>query len=291
MTEQDTLPCPGCHTPLPPEATGCQICMRPRTRQEIMRGYAKLRDDKARRRRRPFQILAAALFLAGGGWLFAEHGRALKALAASAGGAIVRWTDDMRNPSNYAARSAPEAPAAAATPPPAPGGPVAPESAMRSQLFPDDYATPPAPPAAAVPGQGPPAPAAPKPLAKNAWRVSGTIYDLATLEPVAGAKVVFLLDDKRPVETETDERGAYEADLVKGDGWTVSVSAPQRRRGQILDLDPSYLVRDADERRAVFDNISDGDLIPAPADWKRSSSRVTLDLFVIPNRWPSAPRH
>ncbi len=283
MTEKDALPCPGCHTPLAPEATGCQICMRPRTRQEIMRGYARLRDDKARRRRRPFQILAAVLVLAGGGWLIAMHGGALKGLAAAAGGAIGRWTDDMRDPSNYAMKKAPEEPAKA-PPPPAPGEPVAPESALRAQLFPDDYAA--APPAAGGSVEEPAAPAAPKPLAKNAWRVSGTIYDLATLEPVAGAKVVFLLDEKQPVETETDESGVYAADLVKGDGWTVSVRAPERRRGQILDLDPSYRVRDEDERRAVFDNISDGDLIPAPADWKRSSSRVTLDLFVIPNRWP-----
>lgn len=289
MNEKDALPCPGCHTPLPPEATGCQICMRPRTRQEIMRGYAKLRDDKARRRRRPYQILVALLVLAGGGWLFAEHGDALKGLAASAGAALGRWADDMRNPSNYAMKQAPAEPAKT-EPPPAPGGPVAPESALRSQLFPDDHAPTPAPSPAGAPGGAPPAPAAPKPLAKNAWRVSGTIYDLATLEPVAGAKVVFLRDEKQPVEAATDESGAYEADIVKGDGWTVSVQAPERRRGQILDLDPSYRVRDADERRAVFDNISDGDLIPAPADWKRSSSRVTLDLFVIPNRWPHAPR-
>ena len=46
MSETNTLPCPGCHTPLSPEDTGCQVCMRQRTRQEIMRGYAKLREER-----------------------------------------------------------------------------------------------------------------------------------------------------------------------------------------------------------------------------------------------------
>lgn len=286
MTERDTLPCPGCHTPLPPEATGCQICMRPRTRQEIMRGYAKLRDDKARKRRRPFQIAAAVLVLAGGGWLIKEHGSALKAPLSSGASAVGHWADDMRNPSNYASRKDPEPPATAE--PSEPGGPVAPQSALRSQLFPDDYA-----PAAASeggPGKAPAEkPAAPKPLMKNAWRVTGTVYDLATLEPIAGAKIVFLREEKEPVEETTDESGTYAADLVKGDGWTVALQAPDRRRGQILDLDPSYRVRDDDERRAVFDNVSVGDLAPAPVGWSGSTAKTRLDLFAVPHHWTHRP--
>jgi hypothetical protein len=290
MTEIDTLPCPGCHTPLPPEATGCQICMRPRTRQEIMRGYAKLREDKARKRRRPFQILAALLALGGGGWLLTTHGARLKAAASSAGGAVVRWADDLRNPSHYAMRSTPK-PEPKPEPPAAPGDPVAPERAMRSQLFPEDVAPAQPTPPADAPAKPAPRPSGPRPLAKNAWRVSGAVYDLATLEPVPGAEVTFLRDEKEPQATRTDERGAYEIDLVKGSGWTVSVISPDRRRGQILDIDPSYRVRDADERRAALNNVTDGDLIPAPVGWKASSSKVRLDLFAVPYRWtgPSSP--
>lgn len=283
MTEKDTLPCPGCHTPLPPEATGCQICMRSRTRQEIVRGYSKLREEKARKRRRPFQMLAAVLALAGGGWLLSEHGATLRTLASSAGEAIGAVIDDMRDPSNYAKSKAPEEPAPAA-PRPKPGEPVAPEAALRAQLFPDDHA--PAPVSAEGSGEAPAASAASRPLAADAWRVSGTVYSIATLEPVAEARVVFLLDGKEPREKTTDVRGRFTTDLVKAAGWTVNVQAPDHRDGQVLDLDPSYRVRDADERRAVFNHISDGDLIPAPIEWKLSNSRVTLDLFVIPNHWP-----
>ncbi|MDP3541852.1 MAG: carboxypeptidase-like regulatory domain-containing protein [Elusimicrobiota bacterium] len=286
MTEKDSLPCPGCHTALPPEATGCQICMRPRTRQEIMRGYAKLRDDKARKRRRPFQILAALLLLGGAGWLVKERGSELKAPLSSGAAAVGRWADDMRNPSNYASRKEPE-PAPKAEPS-EPGGPVAPESALRSQLFPDDYAR--SAPSEGGPGGAPAGkPAAQKPLKKNAWRVSGTVYDLATLEPVAGAKVVFLRDEKELVEETTDDAGAYAADLSNGGGWTVALQAPNRRRGQILDLDPSYRVRDDDERRAVYDNVSVGDLAPAPVEWSASTVKTRLDLFAVPHHWTRRP--
>jgi hypothetical protein len=64
MPEQ-FLPCPACDTPLPPEATSCHICLRARPKQEIVRGYAKLRDAKGRRKRLPFLILAG-IVLAGG---------------------------------------------------------------------------------------------------------------------------------------------------------------------------------------------------------------------------------
>ncbi|MCR4294385.1 MAG: hypothetical protein NUW21_02535, partial [Elusimicrobia bacterium] len=60
-------------------------------------------------------------------------------------------------------------------------------------------------------------------------------------------------------------------------------------RGQILDLDPSYRVRDDDERRAVFDNVSDGDLIPVHVEWNRSSAKARLDLFAVPRHWPHRP--
>ena len=284
MADQDSLPCPGCHTLLPPEATGCQICMRPRTRQEIMRGYAKIRAEKERKRRRPFLILAAVLVLGGGGKLFLTYGGALKAAAASAGGAIVRWSDDMRNPSNYAMKQAPAEPPKAAAPA-KPGDPVAPESAMRAQLFPDAAA--PEAPAAAAPAKAPAT--APKPLAAGEWRVTGTVLDLATLKPVPGAEISFERDGHEPRSATSGEDGAYEADLPKGEGWTVQMIASDHRRGQILDLDPSYRIRDADERRAVFANITDGDLIPAPVGWKRSRSKVVLDLFAVPHHWWAAP--
>lgn len=291
MPDADSLPCLGCHTLLPPEATNCQICLRPRTRQEIMRGYAKLRDDKTRKQRRPFQILAVLLVVGGGGKLAFDHRAGLRAAANSAKGAVVRWSDDLRNPAHYAPAMAGSA--ASPTDPP-----VAPEAALARSLNPSNSS---ASAPEAVPSSDPPsvslptpvkpaAPAKPKALVKNAWRVSGTVYDLATLEPVLGAQITFQRNEKEPETVMTDEKGRYEIDLVKGDGWTVKMTAPNRRRGQVLDLDPPYRLRDIDERRAAVEQISDGDLNPAPVDWKRADSRVRLDLVAVPPFWTDAPQ-
>ncbi|MEQ1920333.1 MAG: hypothetical protein ABL955_14175, partial [Elusimicrobiota bacterium] len=130
---------------------------------------------------------------------------------------------------------------------------------------------------------------APKPLVKNAWRVTGTVYGLSTLAPVAKALVAFNREGVPPVEATTDEQGAYEVDLDKRGGWSVSLKAPNHRRGQILDIDPPYRVRDADERRAAYEHLTDGDLIPVQVGWKRASTRVRLDLVAAPQYWSDAP--
>jgi len=286
--EKDSLPCPGCSTPLPPEATGCHICLRSRTKQEIVRGYTKLREEKARKRRRPFQILAAVLVIGAGGKVIATHHVKIFAAAGGLGDAISRRLDDMRDPKNYAPRAdAPSAvePTAA---PAAPGAPVAPEDALRTQLMP---ANPPAASPEPAPKRNSAAAreARTEPLAKNVWRVSGTVYDLATLDPVPGAKITFLRNDGEPVTATTDDRGEYEADIAKGDGWTVSLKSPKHRPGQVLDIDPPYRVRDADERRAAVNALTDGDMAAAPLNWGRGSSRVRLDLVAVPNDWNDGP--
>ncbi len=293
MPEFDSLPCPGCHTPLPPEATGCQVCMRARTKQEIVRGYAKLRDDKARRRRRPFQILAVLIALGALGKIYLVYGDKIRTVTGKVARAVGRRIDDMRDPKNYAGKPEdappPNSNPADAKPAAAPGAPVPPESALRNQLFPPDSPAP-SPQPAAVPTPPPASGSGPQPLDKNAWRVSGIVYDLATLDPISGAEITFLYKDRSPVTVKTDETGAYEADLPKGEGWNVNVKAPGHRRGGLLDIDPPYNVRDADERRATLEHITDGDLAPSQVGWKTSKSRVKLDLIAVPQRWSDPPQ-
>lgn len=283
MTEHETLPCSGCHSPLPLEATGCQICMRSRTRQEIMRGYALLRERQARQRSRPFKILGAVLAVAASAALLNAYAGRLR----SAAGAAARWADDFRNPASYASKKAEDVPAAPAAPAPPP---VAPEAALSSQLLDPEPAREPAPSAASAAAAPAARPAAAGPPAKGDWRVSGSVYDLAELRPVAGAEITFLRDGREPAKAGTGDDGTFEIDLAKGDGWTVEVQAPGYRPGQVLELDPPYRARDADERRAALELITDGDLAPAAVGWKRASSRVRLDLIVVPSRWPDDRR-
>lgn len=281
----DSLPCPGCHTPLPPEATGCQICMRARTKQEIVRGYSKLREEKDRKRKRPWKILAAVVLLGGAAKVYLDHGERIKAETSRAAAIVHNWVDGMRDPKNYSPvkSAAPDAPPA--------GPPVAPEDAQRAQLF-----SSPAPAAAPVPSATPtaaadPPPPGPKPLVKNAWRVTGTVFDLATLKPASYVKIEFAREGAETESVNTDDDGAYEIDLPKGEGWTVSARSPKHRRGQLVDLDPSYRARDADERRAALEQINDGDLTPAPVEWSRKQTKVRLDLVVVPQYWTAIPNN
>lgn len=296
----ESLPCPGCGTPLPPEATGCQICMRARTKHEIVRGYAQLRESKARRRRLPLMVVVFAL-VAGTAIKFGWDFRAV--IRTSAGAARTRaaaWYDRFTDPKNYAPRGAATAENVRANAPPSTPPPPAPASspAVRRDERPAT-APPPSPPSSGETAAS--SPAVKPPVAKNAWRVSGIVYDLSSLDPVPNSEITFFGDYRKPVTTITGADGAYEVDLSKSDGWTVGVNAPDRRadkmggivpgwrRGQVLDVDPPYRVRDSDERQAAVDAISDGDLAPAAVGWKRSASNVRLDLVVVPAPIPSKP--
>ena len=54
----------------------------------------------------------------------------------------------------------------------------------------------------------------------------------------------------------------------------------------MIDIDPPYRMHDDDERRVTLEHISDGDLAPAPVSWKRSATKVRLDLVAVPVSGP-----
>lgn len=245
------LPCPACHTPLPPEATGCHICLRPRSKQEIMRAYARLREEKARRRILPIKILVVALILGGAAKLSRDHQTEIKAAAATAREAVNRWSEEMTDAKRYAKRPA-DAPAAVSEP------------EVEVTMLP---------------------PAPKPPPAANVWRVSGLVYDLNTLQPIPNSEVRFFRERGSSLTTKTDKTGRYEVDLVRGAGWHVSVTAPDRRKGQVVDINPSYRERDPEARRAASMHLSDSDLGPSPVNWSRKRSQVTLNLVAVPHAW------
>ena len=246
----DHLPCPACHTPLAPEATGCHICLRARSKQEIMRAYAGLRKEKARRRILPFKIAGGALILGAVISLSWHRQEDIKTAAATARSTVGRWSEDLTDAKRYS-----DHPAAAAD-----EIPDSESSAAVSSLK--------------------------QPPAGNVWRVSGVVYDLATLLPVPDANVLFISDGGSSQHTMTDKAGRYEVDVLRGAGWAVSVKAANYRTGQIMDVDPPYRERDAEARRAAVEHLSDADLGPSPVEWSRKRSRVTLDLVAVPYSWP-----
>lgn len=120
---------------------------------------------------------------------------------------------------------------------------------------------------------------------KNAWRVSGTVYSIVTLKPEPGAVITFRRNPRESTTVTTDKNGAYEIDLPKKGVWTVSMEVGYFRRGQLLDADPSYLVRDAAERRFVVEHTTGDDLAPVQIDWKPTDTKVRLDLFAVSEGW------
>lgn len=283
----ETLPCAGCSTPLPPEATGCQICLRPRTKQEIVRGYAYLREEKARRKALPFKIAGAILVVAITVKVSWDNREGIKSAADAGKKYVSAKYEKFTDAKSYVPKQTPTEP-----PPvnPADLPPTDPRSAYAPPAQQKAYGGGPGEagrgaPAASAPKTGP-APAKLGPLAATDWRVSGQVYDLATLEPVAGVQVSFQRPDIAPVNVVSGEDGRYEADIAKGEGWTVRAASGEHRPGQVLDIEPPYRQRDADERRAALENLSDSDLSPAPVSWKRSRSKVRLDLVLVRHHWP-----
>lgn len=286
--EKGMLPCPGCHTPLPPDATGCQICLRSRTKQEIVRGYAYLRAEEARRKALPFKIAGAALVIAVTAFLSWDNRGKILELASRAKAWTAKKYERFLDANSYVDKKA--EPLLPVTVNPADLPRTDPRSPYNPKSRPSD-----APALEAFRGispKPPPAPAAkdaapePKgPPAKTDWRVSGSVYDLQTLKPVAEAEVKFLFHGEGPVIVTTDSEGRFEADLAKDDGWTVTLRSPRHKPGQIVDSEVPYRSRDADERRATQQNASDGDLSPAPLSFSRAKSRVRLDLVAVPENW------
>jgi hypothetical protein len=267
----DMLPCPGCRTLLPPEATGCQICLRSRTKQEIVRGYAALREEKSRRRKFPFQVAAAVLLAAAGVKLGWDRRDELRAAAAAAKAAAAETAKDLTTPTNLGAP------------------PAAPLQTAGEQLAAVRAAGTPASAPAAEAGAPASAPAPRKPAGpprKSHWRFAGSVYDLATLSPVPGAEITFLREGSEPVVARADDGGDYEADVEKAEGWQVSLRVPGYREGQVVDIDPPYRSRDEDERRKAVENLSDGDLAPAPVDGGKGGSKTALNLVAVPELWP-----
>ena len=125
LEAMETIPCPGCGTALNLSDTGCPICLRGRSKYEITRAYAKLREEKSRRRRLPFIVLGILLVAGGIGRLVYLQRARIAQASGSARARVARFVDEAGDPANYAAHppakeaSPAQDPAPAAASPPA----------------------------------------------------------------------------------------------------------------------------------------------------------------------------
>lgn len=277
----DTIPCPGCRTLLNLSDTGCPICLRGRSKYEITRGYARLREDKTRRRRRPFIVLGALTVVAAAGRVAYLQRESIAQAYGSGRVRAARFFDEAGDPAVYAPRR-PAEPAAI---------PQEPQSAD------------PPPRARAEPGRadaGPgradaPAAAAPKnipdlvvpPMSPGMWAAHGRVYDLETLRPAANVTIEFIHSAGGRHGGTSDAHGRYLIVLPRSNspGGYEAVCRDARYHEHVFhETDIPYAGLSSADRELLVDSARGGDARSTPlADIDGEESR-RLDLFLAPRR-------
>lgn len=282
----------------------CTHCRTPRDDMEIEEGRALVRDEELRLRRRPKRIaagVAAAVFL-GSVWLL--RGIWAPPLAGA-------WNDfraeveKTRQPGHWLkGRASSPLLGTAAVPAASQAGPSSSSSPLPDQVSISSFiyiqaSAPPPPTAPSTPAPSPPAlePVPPPPATAAApsttfpppgpgeVRVHGTVYDLATRQPVKGVNVRFESREKNGRwDAMTNAAGRYEVNLFKdaSDAFSVMIEAPGYRKGLLEDRDPPYRERSQQAREDLIAETIDSDLEPVPLRHRESARIVQLDLVLVP---------
>ena len=258
--------CPGCRTELGPNDTSCPICLRPRSRHEMMAALNVNRRADEARRKRPLHVALAVFLCAAGAFAFKQARRL---------GLGTRATPPP---------TAAPAPAAVSIQPPAPAAaPPEPENPQPTQ--------PPKPPVEAEqPLTAPPMDMAPapddEPSAGRDWSLDGTVFDLLSLRPAANAKLSFENRASGEVFTaKTDARGRYKISLPRlaDGGYWVSVNA-KGYDGQYLEQSsPPFASRTRAGREEAAYEATQSQILHVPVFLDKEVS-LEYDLALLPAR-------
>lgn len=285
----------------------CSHCRTPRDDMEMEEGRALVRNEELRQRQRPKRIAAgaAAAILLGSAWLLRGVWTAPLTRVWSEFQAEVEKT---RQPDHWLkGRSSSPLLAPVVIPAASPSAVPAPGTRLPSQVAVSSFihiqsSAPPAPHAPPAQPEPPPPPAPPlailppapaaappavtlHPPGPGEVRVHGTVYDLATRQPVKDANVRF--ESRRSDarwEAMTNAAGRYEVNLFKNtsDAITVMIEAPGYRKGLLEDRDPPYRERSQQAREDLIAETIDSDLEPVPLRHRESEQIVSLDLVLVP---------
>lgn len=291
--QPQTVPCPGCALPMGLDEEVCPHCRRPRDELEIERGKQDLADAALRERRRPYVLAArAAAGLALLGLFLARHliaGRA-RAVLSRGSAEIERY----RDPDYIAGRPPGTTKPAMAEEPPAPEPLPAP---VRTPAAPAQPAFRPAPAAPAPPPAAPTKPAAPArrkagpapvpvPPGNVSWVFYGVVYDMATADAVAGAKVRVRRDGESwGVTALSDQNGVYRVYVPRNFGeevFLVEATAPGYRAGQVEDREPPWRESPEKERLEAMSELTGHDLDPIPRRPKEGDGLLGVDILLLP---------
>jgi hypothetical protein len=282
----ETIPCPGCGTALNLSDSSCPICLRGRSPQEITRGFARLKQEKEKRRRRPFVALAAVAVVGSIGYFLSKHAQDVGALYQRAAGGFSKYYQDNSSAEHLAQNGGIHAPppppafspAPAPPPAPAPTPPPAPKPAAPKPV------PPPPSPAPAAAAQEPPLPA----LEPGRWILHGRVLDLKTLRPVPSAQLAVKIGGSSVGSPLVNADGYYSISLQRlasdEQGYEVVGSDPRYAPVVQYEGDIPYPKLSAAERARLVISAQEGDYRPSPLFDVRGEDDMRRDVYLSPRR-------
>ncbi|MBI3551899.1 MAG: carboxypeptidase regulatory-like domain-containing protein [Elusimicrobia bacterium] len=251
------ITCPACHTELDPSNTQCPVCLRPRSRHEMMQSLQAAKKEDEWRRKKPLYVAGAVLLVVAGGL------------------AAVKLKRLIPTPPAQTDRPSPPAQSTAAV--------VTAPLSRTPQEIPTER-TRPVPPPAPAPRPAPaPTPEEPPPPAE--WTVSGSVYDLLTLRPAAGARLNFENRASGEVfKAKTDAGGHYRVrlpKLIEGGYWVV-VSAKGYRGDYLEEASPPYTSRTRAGREDALSEASQTNILHVPIFLDKEIS-LEYNLALLPH--------
>jgi hypothetical protein len=290
---ETTIPCPGCKTELNLADPGCPVCLRGRSAQEIARGYARVRAEDVQRRRRPFVALAYFVAAAAVACAGIEYREPILDVMHRLSAKAAHFYDQNSDPAYIAPHYKPQAPAAPADSRPAEPNPSsAPLSAPAptpGSMVPPAIIRRIASPAPAVAAPRLAAAEPPLPHAEpSQWILHGRVYDLATLEPIAGAQLTAKTGDAGGPFFTANADGYYAVVLPRStsdnSGYGLENRDPRYATEAQFESDIPYRSLPAEDRTRLIRNAQENELHPGPiVDIAGEESRQR-DVFLSPRR-------
>ena len=260
--------CPGCHSEIDPSSTSCPVCMRPRSRREIIQSIIAIRQAPARRKRAVARVAVLGIVLAAAGFFGWRARAGLLDRALQAKASITAWMGKSHDVLGLSGSDAP---------PPA-AGPQSP-----AQPVPDPAAAPdagrlppPTPAAAGTPAAVP---------ARNDWSVRGLVYDLFTLKPVAGARVTFTSRESgQVIVARSDAAGRYGLRLprVSSGGYDVAVRQKRYQQTYLEENEPPYRSMSGERRQEAASQLLQSAVLHVPFLPAPEEETVEHDLVLLP---------
>jgi hypothetical protein len=247
--------CPACDTELDPSNTNCPVCLRPLSRKEMMRGLQQVRKKSRPGVGLPLAVTAAVCL---GGYAFL-HREQLGAPAAAVVGAAPATA-----PAAAPAADAPQE----APPPDSLGSGVTVLSRGLAAL-----------------GVGTSAEAGHKKRSArpDRWGVHGHVYDLMSVKPIVGARLVFQdRESGKAYAAKTDARGAYRVSLpkLKEGGYDLTVNQ-RGYRSFLEEMSPPYRNQSRARRLEAREQALQSEVLHVPLLPEQNDEDVQHDLVML----------